>query len=233
VALTHQAEEGQGRRRIHLGATLGLSGALIGVAVPVALLLLAAHAPTLMLPTGASFWQTIALLALVGALLLAVSLVLYRTAFRILAKADRRFSIASTLCLLGTLGLLLFVVAAVALAGSAGPLVACFHGAPSHAFACLRTGPSEEFFGAYAGLAGLAFAWLGGLGIALGLGWEGRRIRSGRLVAAAVAYGLVLLALLGPLLEFLVPFQGGEYLLPAAPVLLILAPALALRGTSR
>jgi hypothetical protein len=232
VALTHRAEEGQGRRRIHLGATLGLVGALVGVAVPVALLLLAAHAPTLMLPTGASLWQTLALLALLGAALLAVSLVLYRTAFRVLAKTDHRFAIASTLCLVGTLGLVLVVIAAVALAGSAGPLVTCFHGAPSHAFACLRTGPSEEVLGAYAGLAGLAFAWLGDLGIALGLGWEGRRIRSGGLVAAAAAYGLVLLALVGPLIEFVVPFQGGEYLLLAAPVLLILAPALAFRGTS-
>lgn len=221
--------ETTGLFRIATGAGVGLSGALLAIVIPVAFLLAAAYAPGSFLTlhqTG--FVEATALLILAGAVLFLISLFLYRRGFAQLRKVDRRFIVASVLCIIGTIGFLLILVAAVVIVGSASSLLSCISGHPSHALTCLRSG---EPLGAYTGLVGFWLGWLGGVGIVLGLSAGSSRFHSRSLGVGAALYGVLLLALVGPFLSLVVAFPGVEYLLLLAPVLSVLAPLFAYRGS--
>ena len=226
-------EEEVGRRRLRTGALLGLSGALLSIGVPAALVIVAELLPSVGAPPLATIWSIAVPLGVVGAILLAVSLFLYRRAFAALGTVDPRLRAASALCLAGTLGTLLLVVAAIALVGSIAPVGTCLGDQPSRLFHCLATGPESSAFGVDAAIAGFVLAWIGGLGIALGLGWEGGRTSTPVLTAAGFLYGLLLLVLVGPLAAFVHPFSGAAYLFVSVPILAVGAPALVVAGSDR
>lgn len=221
--------ERKGLDRIATGAGVGLAGALLAVVVPVTFLLVAAYAPASFLSlhqTG--FIEASALLIVAGAVLLLVSLFLYRRAFAQLRKVDPRFIAASVLCLIGTIGFLLILVSALVIVGSANSLLSCIHGQPTHALTCLRSG---EPLGAYTGLVGFWLGWLGGVGLVLGLSAGSSRFRSRSIGVGAALYGVLLLAIVGPFVALVVTFPGVEYLLLVAPVLSLAAPLFVLRGS--
>jgi hypothetical protein len=220
----------RGMRRLAVGAGLGIAGGLLAVALPLGLLLLNAYGPAQFFAFTSSFVQLLSILLLAGAILLLLSLFAYRRAFAALRHTDRRFVTASVLCLIGTLGFLLIVIAAAVLLGSTSSLLSCLHGEPSHALSCVRSGTP---LGAYTGLAGFWLAWLGGLGVVLGLSLSGRRFHRGALGGGAVLYAVLLLVLVGPFADLLFPIPGAKYLIVVAPLLVLLAPAAVWSGSRR
>ena len=138
---------------------------------------------------------------------------------------------ASVLCLIGSLGFLLLLVTAALLLGSTSSLVACLHGAPSHALSCASEVSNRS--ASDTSLIGFWLAWIGGVGILLGLSLAGRRFASGMLSGGAVLYGLLLIVLVGPFVVLFVTLPGASYLTLVAPALAILATALAFGGASR
>jgi hypothetical protein len=225
--------DARGRNRLRAGGTLGVVGALLAIGVPSALEISAGPGrPDLSgLSAGGLGIATAALLA--GALLLLLSLLAYRSAFRVLRAADHRFRYASTLCLVGSLGLLLLVLGVLFASGSVSPLADCLSGAPGKALACYRANAPGDPWGAVLGVGGFLLAWVGSLGIVAGLAWEGRRIRSPALDAGAALYALTLLVLVGPFAALLTPIPGAGLVDYALPVLALLAPALVIAGTRR
>ncbi|MGA7922744.1 MAG: hypothetical protein WCA77_02070 [Thermoplasmata archaeon] len=227
---TFDPQESKGIYRLSIGAGVGLAGAIVAIVLPLVFLWLAAYTPGGFFTLGSPLVQSIGILVIVGAVLFVVSFFLYRRGFAHLRKWDRRFTPASVLCLIGSLGFLLLLVTAALLLGSTSSLVACLHGAPSHALSCIR---SEQPLGEYTSLIGFWLAWIGGVGILLGLSLAGRRFASGMLSGGAVLYGLLLIVLVGPFVVLFVTLPGASYLTLVAPALAILAPALAFGGASR
>jgi hypothetical protein len=228
TAVAPRTEDTKGSGRLAIGASLGIVAALLTLVVPSVFLWLALYAPGGFFSFGTTLVQTLSILVLVGAILFLLSLFAYRLAFAVLRKVDPRFTVASILCLIGSLGFLLLVVAAAVLLGSTSSLVQCIHGAPSHALTCLK---SSQPIGAYTALVGFWLGWLGGIGIVIGLSSAGHRFARGTLYGGAALYALLLLVLIGPFLSLVYPVPGGEYLLLVAPVLALLAPALVLAGS--
>jgi hypothetical protein len=222
-----RAEDTKGAGRLALGGGLGVAAALITLVLPSAFLWLALYSPGGFFILGTSLVETLSLLVLAGAILFLLCLFVYRLGFATLRKVDPRFTVASVLCLVGSLGFLLLVVAAAFLLGSSGDLVTCMHGQPSHALSCLR---SSQPLGADTALAGFWLGWLGGVGIVVGLSSAGHRFFRGALYGGALLYSLLLLVLVGPFLALVYPVPGSEYLLVVAPILALLAPALVLSG---
>lgn len=220
----------RGIRRLGIGSGLGIAGGLLAVALPLGLLALNAYGPSEFFTFTTFFVQLLSVLLLAGAILFLLSLFTYRRAFAALRHADRRFVTASVLCLVGTLGFLLLVIAAAVLLGSTSSLLTCWHGQPSHALSCVRSGTP---LGAYTGLAGFWLGWLGGLGIVLGLSLAGHRFRRGALTGGAVLYSLLLLVLIGPFADLVFPVPGVRYLVVVAPLLVLLAPAVVWAGSRR
>src|SRR5579864_8908945 len=103
-------EEAHGLARIATGSTVGLAAGLVGLALPVSLFVLAAYSPGTLYLSTLQLVQVTAILALAGALLFAISLTLYRWGFWSLQRIDRRFWIASVLCLVGMLGVVLLIL---------------------------------------------------------------------------------------------------------------------------
>ncbi|MCI4357596.1 MAG: hypothetical protein L3J95_04420 [Thermoplasmata archaeon] len=233
VAAPRTQADRLGRHRLALGGAFGLIGALIGIVLPVGLLLETAYAPGGPSPLGGPQLTLLALILTAGLLLLVVSFVMYRSAFAALRTAEPKFWVASALCLIGTVGLIVVLVASVAVGGSVGEVARCAHGSPSHALACLRAGSSGEVLGASLAVLGFWLAWVGGVGIVIGLGLEGRRIRKPALVAGAAAYALVLLAFIGPFAALLLSLPSTGPLWIALSVLALVAPGLVLRGSQR
>jgi hypothetical protein len=228
--VTVRVEDAKGSHRIAIGAGLGVAGALITLLLPFALLWLSISNPDGLFTFNSNLVRDISLLVLAGAILFLLSLFVYRRGFAVLRKVDRRFTVASILCLIGSLGFLLLLVAVVVILGSTNALVTCIGGHPSHALSCLRSG---EPLGAYTGLVGFWLGWIGGVGLVLGLASAGRRFSRGILYGSAAAYGLLLLALVGPFVGLIYPVPGAEYLLLLSPLLALLAPGLAYAGTRR
>ena len=221
--------EQQGLFRVATGAGVGLVAALLAVVIPIAFLLIAAYAPGgffSLHQTG--FIEASALLVLAGAILFVISLFLYRRGFAHLRKVDPRFVAASVLCIIGTLGFLLILIAAIVIVGSANSLLSCINGQPTHALSCLRSG---EPLGAYTGLVGFWLGWLGGVGIVLGLSAGSSRFKTRSMGLGAALYGVLLLALVGPFISLVFSFNGVEYLLLLIPILSVLAPLTVLRGS--
>jgi hypothetical protein len=219
--------EFSGKNRLRTGAAAGLAGGIVGVVLPVAFLWLTVHNPSGFFTSGLPLFAATSSLVLAGALLLLISLFVYRRAFVALRKVDGRFAFASVLCFLGSVGFLLILVSAAILLGSGSSLVPCLHQSASGALACLRSG---QPFGADTGLLGFWLAWLGGLGIVVGLSMAGRRFTSRALTAGSVLYALLLVVLIGPFAGLFTPVPGVQYVLLVVPALIVLAPALVLAG---
>jgi NADH:ubiquinone oxidoreductase subunit 6 (subunit J) len=221
-------EDTKGAGRLALGGALGVVAALVTLVLPSVFLWLALYSPGGFFSLGSTLLQTLSLLVLVGAILFLLSLFVYRLGFATLRKVDPRFSVASILCIIGTLGFLLVVVAAAVLLGSTNSLVQCLHGQPSHALSCLKSG---QPLGAYTAVIGFWLGWLGGVGLMVGLSSAGRRFARGSLYGAAILYGLLLLVLIGPFLALVYSVPDQQYLLLVVPVLALFAPLLTLLGT--
>jgi hypothetical protein len=220
----------KGAVRIGIGAGLGFAGALCAIVVPLAFLFLVSEVHSGFFVFDSSLVEVTSILVLVGAILLLLSLFFYRRSFSALRKIDRRFVAASVLCIIGALGFLLLLVAAAVVVGNANSLLACAHGQPSHALTCLKSG---QPLGAITGTVGFLLGWLGGLGIVLGLFLAGNRFQVGALGGSAVVYLVLLLILLIPFLALIVTLPNLAALVLLAPILAILAPALALVGANR
>src|SRR4029077_8294901 len=83
--------------------------------------------------------QVTAIMAIAGAILFAISLIVYRIGFGSLRVTDPRFWVASALCMVGTVGVVLFLLP-IALAFTASDVMAsCIRWAPTKALSCLRT----------------------------------------------------------------------------------------------
>ncbi|HYB77165.1 MAG TPA: hypothetical protein VEE83_00595 [Thermoplasmata archaeon] len=221
-------EDEKGLFRIATGAGIGFAAAILAIVIPTAYFLIASYYATgvVSLDQTVSI-DVIALLILAGSLLFLFCLFMYRRGFTQLRKVDSRFWVASLLCLIGAVGFLLILVAAVVIAGSANSFLVCLKGHPTHALSCLQSG---EPLGAYTAVIGFWLAWLGGVGIVLGL-WAGSsRYRVREIGLGAVFYSLLLLVLIGPFISVLVSFPGVEYLLVLVPILSVLAPYFVFRG---
>jgi hypothetical protein len=221
-------EDRKGVERLGIGAAMGLAAGVMTVVAPIVFLLLAVENPGGFFTFAPALLQTTAVLVLAGAILYILSLFLYRRAFAVFRKVDRRFTAASVLCLIGSIGFLLLLVAAAVVIGNASSLVGCLHGQPSHALSCLRSGAP---LGAYTGLLGFWLAWLGGVGVVVGLALGGARSRRRVLYGGSVVYAILLVALIGPFVAFLVTIPGVTYLLWTAPLLVLLAPGLVLAAS--
>jgi hypothetical protein len=228
--VTVRVEDAKGSHRIAVGAGLGVAGAAITLLLPFVLIWYAVYSPGGFLQLNSNLVRDLSYLFLAGAILFLLSLFLYRRGFAVLRGVDRRFTVASVLCLVGSLGFLLLLVAVIVILGSTDSLVSCLHGQPSHALTCLRSG---QPLGAYTGLVGFWLGWLGGVGLVLGLASAGRRFGRGVLYGAAGIYAVLLLALVGPFLGLIFPVPGAQYLFLLAPLLALLAPLLAYSGTRR
>jgi hypothetical protein len=220
----------KGAGRIGIGAGLGFAGALCAIVVPLAFVFLVTEVHSGFFVFDSTLVQATSILVLVGAILLLLSLFFYRRSFSALRKVDRRFVAASVLCIIGALGFLLLLVAAAVVVGDANSLLACAHGQPSHALSCLKSG---QPLGAITGTVGFLLAWLGGLGVVLGLFLAGNRFHVGALGGAAVVYLVLLLILLIPFVALVVSLPNLSALVLLAPILAILAPGLALVGANR
>jgi hypothetical protein len=225
-----RTEDHTGARRLALGGGLGFAAGLLTLVLPLVFLYLATYDPGGFLTLGPDLFQDLSILVLAGAILFLLSLLLFRRAFSVLRTVDPRFGVASTLCLVGSVGFLLIVVLAAYVLGSTDSLSSCLNGSPSHALTCLR---SDQPVGAYSGLLGFWLGWVGGVGIVLGLFSAARRFERGALSGGAALYLLLLLVLVGPFLEVLVTVPGAQYLLLVAPVFAVLAPGLVLAGARR
>ena len=220
----------KGVGRLGAGAGVGLAGGIVGVVLPIVFLWLTTHNPGGFFVYDTTLIDTTGFFVLAGAILLLVSLFLYRRSFSALRKVDGRFAIASGLCLVGSVGFLLLLVCAGLLVGSSSSLVQCLHQSPTHALTCIRSG---QPLGAYTGLAGFWLGWLGGVGIVVGLALAGRRYQNGAVSGGASLYAVLLLVLVGPFLSLLTPLPEIDYLLLAVPLFIVLAPGLVLGGANR
>jgi hypothetical protein len=220
----------KGALRLGLGAGLGFSGAVGAIVVPLVFLFLVADFPGGFFTLTPTWVEVTSILVLAGAILLFLSLFVYRRAFAALRKVDPRFYVASVLCILGSIGFLLLLVAAALVAGNTSSLLSCTHGHPSHALSCLESG---EPFGAVTGLLGFLLGWIGGVGIMIGLLVAGNRFRTGALSGGGVVYGVLLLILLVPLASLFVALPDVADLLLLAPLLAVVGPGLALGGSLR
>ncbi len=218
----------KGTFRLGIGAGFGLAGALAAIVVPAIFVLLVEFDPGGFFTFASGFVQVLGYLVLIGALLLLVSLFLYRRAYAALRKVDSRFWVASILCLIGSIGFLLLLVSAGIVVGNSSSLVACTHGAASHIITCLK---SQQPLGAYTALAGFWLGWIGGVGIVLGLGLAAGRFQRGAYAAGGIAYALLLLVLIGPFVAELVTIPDIGYVLLLVPILGVFAPAAVLAGS--
>jgi len=220
--------ERAGVRRLVTGAGAGLAGGIASLVLPAAFLTLARYDPGGFFTFGPTLVTAIGILVLAGGLLFLASLFLYRRGFAALRRVDRRFLTASILCLIGTVGFVLVLLAAIVLVGSASDVVTCAQGRPTQALSCLRSGSA---LGVWAGIIGIALGWIGGIGIVLGLALAGRHFHHGTLGAGAALYGVLLLVVIAPLLALLRTTADLSLLFLAIPVLAVLAPGLVLLGT--
>jgi NADH:ubiquinone oxidoreductase subunit 6 (subunit J) len=213
-----------------VGAVLGLAGGVFGLLLPISVNLIAFYTAVGFLTVNATLIGLTSIFVLLGAILLAVSFTFYRFGFGALRKFDRWFLTASILCNIGSVGLLLILLGAALALVSSPSLVQCIQGAPSSALTCVQT---IQPLTAYSVVLGFWLAWVGGLGIVVGLVLGGRRHREMRLVAGGATYAVLLLVLIDPFVAVLFPIGGWQYPLLTVPVLAVVAPALVLVGSHR
>lgn len=217
----------KGAGRLGLGAWVGLFAAIFAIVLPSIALFLSAYNPGGAFPFAADALASTGAFVLAGAVLYILSLFIYRRAFSALKRVDRDFGLASLLCWVGSVGFVLILVGAVVVTGSASSVVGCIKGAPSHLLTCLE---ANQPLGAYTAIVGFILAWLGGLGIVLGLWQAGGYFEERAVDLGALVYLFFLLVILAPFVELAVAFPGSQYLLVIVPILSVAAPALVLLG---
>ncbi len=220
----------RGLRWIMTGAGLGLAAAATGFVVPVSLLFLEAYSPPGLLTLGPMLIRATGLLAVLGTLLFALSLIAFRYGFAAFRKFERWFWSASVLCLIGTAGWLLLILPAGIALTSSTSLFDCVRASPSQALACLQAvAPLAKDVGI------LAFwlVWLGQLGIVVGLAFTGRRFRETSLHVGTALYALLLLVFIAPFIGLVFASNVLAYAALAAVVLGLLAPAFVALGSRR
>jgi len=228
--VTAEHDERKGLRRFAAGAAVGLVGGVVGLVLPVSVYLLAFY-QAIGLPTvGATLIQYTTVFVLGGALLFALSLIIYRFGFTALQKEDSWFYTASVLCTVGTVGLVLIAIAAGLALESTPSLEQCIQGSPSLTLTCLQ---AVQPLTAYSVVVGFWLAWFGALGIVVGLGLGGRRYRGVRIGAGSAAYAILLLVLIDPFVALLFPLGGWQYPLLTLPILALVAPLLVYLGCRR
>ena len=213
--------------RLRWGAWVGLVAAALALLLPSFALFLTGPEGPRTLGFGTELVRATGLLVLLGATFFVVSLFLYRRAFAHLRKSAPEFALASALCLVGSVGFLLILVAAAYLTGSATSLESCFQGHPSNALSCMET---NQPLGAYTAIVGFVLGWLGGGGFVLGLWLACDHFVERTIARGSVLYLLLLLLALGPFLELLFTVPGGGYLLLLLPLVGVAAPTLVLFG---
>lgn len=218
----------KGLRRFYVGSLFGVAGGVVGLVLPVSVNLLAFYTTFGLLRVGTFLVALTVFLVLAGALLLAVSLMAYRLGFSAFQRFDRWFLSASILCNIGTVGLLLIVAAAALSLQSSPTLAACIRTSPTQALSCLH---SVQPLTAYSVVIGFWLAWLGGLGVVVGLELGGRRYRRSRLITGGALYAVLLLVLIDPFVVLLFPVGGWQYPLLTVPILALGAPAFVLAGS--
>ncbi|MGC2290179.1 MAG: hypothetical protein WA688_10055 [Thermoplasmata archaeon] len=220
----------KGLRWIATGAGLGLTAAATGLAIPVALVLLATYSPTGLLRFGPTLIQATGLLAVVGTLLFAVSLIAFRYGFAAFRKFERWFWSASILCLIGTVGwVLLILPAGIALLAS-NALFLCVQAAPTKALVCIQ---SVTPLAGYVAVIAFWLVWVGQLGIVVGLALTGRRFRETLLHAGTALYALLLLVFIAPFIGLVFVSGALSYAVIATVALGLLAPACVAYGCGR
>jgi len=224
------AGESRAADRFLAGAVVGLVAGGLGFVLPVALVLLATYAPGELVPATLSAIVDTSVLALLASVLFSLSLLLYRSAFAAIRPLDPRFWAASILCLVGTVGFVLIVVAVGLTLASSGALSTCLNGSPTQISSCLLSTIPQA---AYAGGLGLALIWLGDFGVVVGLGLAGLRMRVDAYYWGAAAYAALLIVLAGPILAVVDPAAPLTYPLLAGPFLVLLAPTIVAAGSQR
>jgi hypothetical protein len=219
----------RGIRWLSLGGGLGCASGIAILLLPSIFLWVASHAPSGILTIGPHLVTIDSILVLAGALLLVLSLFLYRRAFATLRKSDERFRAPWALSLIGTLGVLFVLATSVIVLAYSDSIPTCLgpHGVPS--FSCLQ---AHAPWAVTSGLIGFWLTWLGVVGIVTGLSLAGRRFRAALFSTGAALYAILLLVLVGPFLAALRPFPGSADLLLGASILAVLAPALVLAAAS-
>ncbi len=109
-------------------------------------------------------------------------------------------------------------------------MIACVRGQPTLALSCLN---SLSPLGAATAVIGFWLAWIGSLGLVVGLLLGGARLPSGVLLAGGTLYALFLVVLIVPFASLLTSVPGVPYVLVLAPLLVVLAPAFVLGGARR
>jgi len=221
-------QDEKGVFRLALGAWFGLFAGVIAIVFPVVALFLSAYETGGFFSLGTSFLQTSGALILAGAVLFILSLLFYRRGFAALRRVDGDFTLASFLCILGSVGFLLILVSAAVLTNSSASVVHCINGQPSHALSCLQSG---QPLGAYTGLSGFVLAWLGGLGIVYGLWRAGDRFGERPISLGAFIYLLFLFLLFLPLIALTVAVPEVGLFVLVVPILTVAAPLMVLVGT--
>ncbi len=229
-AIQARSLDAKGVRRLGLAAGLGFSGAVAAIVLPLTFLFLVSNDPGGFFTLNSTFVDAASVLLLAGAILLLLSLFLYRRSFAELRKVDPRFYVASVLCIVGSLGFLLLLVTVAVVSGGSANLLTCAHGQTSHALSCLESG---QPFGAVTALLGFLLGWIGGVGVMIGLFLSGNRFQAPALSGSGIVYGLLLLILLLPLAALYVTVPHASYLLILAPLLALIGPGLALAGSLR
>jgi hypothetical protein len=220
----------RGLHRFRLGAVVGMLGGLVGLVLPISVNLLAVYRAVGVPSANATLVHFTSALVIGGTVLIALSLLVYRNGFAALRKADPRFYTASVLCIIGSVGLLLLGIGAAVALESSPSLAQCLRTTPNLALTCLQAAPPLT---AYSVVVGFWMAWLGGLGIVVGLAMGGRRFRVIRIGAGSVAYAVLLLVLIDPFVAVLFPINGWQYPLLTLPVLALVAPLLVYLGCHR
>jgi hypothetical protein len=225
--MTEGNDERKGLRRFEAGAAVGLLGGMVGLVLPVSVYAFTFYHLLGIPIAGTTLLAYTSAFVIAGALLFALSLIIYRFGFTALRKEDPWFYTASALCIIGSVGLVLIVIAA-ALAFETSPTLAqCIRGTPSLTLTCLE---AVQPLTAYSVVVGFWLAWVGGLGIVVGLGMGGRRYRAVRLAAGSAAYAILLLVLIDPFVALLFPLGGWQYPLLTLPILALVAPLLVYLG---
>lgn len=220
MTVPSSTEEGKADRLLREASALAVVGSLLALAVPAALVLLSDRRLQGLVAGSHGLLGAEGLLVAAGGAAFVAALFLYRRAFSRLKHVDPRLRAASLLCLVGSLGAVVLVVAGAVLARGSAPVAACLGGKASHALSCLR---SADPTAADLAVAGFWLAWLGALGLSLGLVLSGRHFRARSVVAGGGCFGLLAA-------DLLLPFAASLVSLPGAGVALALAPFAAVAG---
>lgn len=215
----------RGNRWIGAGGAFGLAGGALAILIPVVLIEIQRYAPGGIAAASSSLTTWSSYLILAGAAFLFLSLFAYRWAYSLLRKTDSRYWTASALCLVGSSGLLLIIIADAVLTGHENGLLSCVKGSYSQIYSCIQ---GQTPLGAYTGIVGLWLTWIGYIGIVIGLFVAGGRFLSVAYTGAAACYLVILVLLAGPLTGTFVSIPYVADLIPLASAFVIAGPALVL-----